>query len=79
MPVCSGGPPKYSSMQNRVHCGVNSVPPLKIPVIPVSLNVLPFFSSYSHNDCSSLGVAKAHLTSCPAERIVSAWSMQCSL
>ena len=29
--------------------------------------------------CSNLGVAKAHLMSWPAERIVSAWSMQCSL
>ena len=32
-------------MQKRVHCGVNSVPPQKMPVMPVSLNVLPCFSS----------------------------------
>ena len=27
MPLSSGGPPNNSSTQNRVHCGVNSVPP----------------------------------------------------
>ena len=36
MPLFSGGPPNSSSMQNRVHCGVNSVPPEKMPVMPVS-------------------------------------------
>ena len=54
MPLSSGGPPKYSSTQNRVHCGVNSVPPEKMPVMPVSLNVLPCFSSASHSDFEQL-------------------------
>ena len=43
MPLTSGGPPKSSSMQNRVHCGVNSVPPEKMPVMPVSLQAAAAF------------------------------------
>ena len=38
----------------------------------------PSFSSRWHSASSSFGVVNMHLMSCPAERIVIAWSMQCS-
>ena len=63
-------------MAKRIHCGVISVPPQKMPVMPVSLAMLvPSFSSRPARASSSFGVVNMHLMSCPAERIVIAWSM----
>lgn len=55
--ILDSGPPKSSSVANRVHCGVNSVPPEKIPVIPTSAILLPRSSSASASASSSFGVA----------------------
>ncbi len=56
MPLLSGGPPNNSSTQNLVHCGVNSVPPEKMPVMPVSASDVPRSSSAKQSDSMSLGV-----------------------
>src|SRR5437660_5959781 len=70
--------PRYSSIVNRIHCDVISVPPQKMPVMPAFEMLPPCSSSRLHSASSSFGVVNMHLTSCPAERIVIAWSMQCS-
>ena len=54
-------------------------PPEKMPVMPVSLIDEPCFSSDMARASSSLGVVNMHLISCPALRMVNAWSMQCCL
>ena len=72
-------PSRSSSTAKRVHCGVNSVPPEKIPVIPALRIVVPRFSRPSASDSRSFGVVNMHFTSWPASRIVIAWSMQCCL
>src|SRR5438067_11339399 len=70
--------PRYSSIVNRLHCDVISVPPQKMPVIPAFEMLEPSFSSRPHSASSNFGVVNMHLTSWPADRIVIAWSMQCS-
>ena len=47
----------------RVHCGVNSVPPAKIPVIPASLMLDPSSSNRFANDSINFGVENMHLIS----------------
>ncbi len=64
-PLCSGGPPSSSSMAKRVHCGMNSVPPLKIPVMPALGMLEPCFSSSSARASSSLGVVNMQLDVVP--------------
>ena len=61
MPLSSGGPPNSSSTQNRVHCGVNSVPPEKMPVMPASARLLPRSSSARQSASISFGVPNMHL------------------
>ena len=65
-------------MAKRIHCEVISVPPQKMPVMPAFAMLEPSFSSRLHSASSSLGVVNMHLMSWPADRIVIAWSMQCS-
>ena len=52
-----------SSIANRYHCGVNSVPPEKIPVMPLALMLLPFSNSFIASASSSLGVVNMQRTS----------------
>ena len=68
-------PSSSSSCAKRFHCGVNSVPPEKMPVIPMALIVVPISSSRRASDSSSFGVVNMQRMSCPDWRIVTAWSI----
>ena len=65
-------PSSNSSCANRFHCGVNSVPPEKMPVIPIFRIVVPIDSSRSASASSSFGVVNMQRMSWPASRIVTA-------
>ena len=65
-------PSSSSSCAKRFHCGVNSVPPEKMPVMPILRIVVPIDSRRSASASSSFGVVNMHLMSWPACRIVTA-------
>ena len=70
MPLTSGGPPNSSSMQNRVHCGVNSVPPEKMPVMPAFTKTAAAFFKRQAQCLDQLRRAEhaLHFVSCAENR-----------
>ncbi|MNC94528.1 hypothetical protein D3C83_114060 [compost metagenome] len=72
-------PSSSSSWAKRFHCGVNSVPPEKIPLMPAFRIVVPMDSSRRPSASRSFGVVNMQRMSWFASRIITAWSITWSL